>query len=69
MKWEECNGDINEGWNLTDVNAPMMPIYEFLINNADLNIMVNTLQKHPIYTTHNTHVLYSFRVKNFDINT
>jgi len=38
--WQMCNGQINQGWNQTDFNAPMMPIYEFLVNNANLKIMI-----------------------------
>lgn len=38
--WEMCNGDINQGWNQTDFNAPMMPIYASLVANTDLKIMI-----------------------------
>jgi len=40
MKWQECNDEINQGWNATDLDTPMMPIYEFLVNNHNLNLMV-----------------------------
>jgi len=38
--WEMCNGNINRGWNQTDFNAPMMPIYSYLVNNSKLKIMI-----------------------------
>lgn len=41
--WEECNNEINQNYNIADVNRPMMPIYVGLLANktANLNIMVN----------------------------
>jgi len=38
--WTECDGTINSSWNQTDLNAPMMPIYKWLINNADIQIVI-----------------------------
>jgi len=38
--WEMCNGNINGGWNQTDFNAPMMPIYADLVKNSNLKIMI-----------------------------
>jgi len=38
--WEMCSGYINEAWNRTDFNAPMMPIYEYLVKNSGLKIMI-----------------------------
>jgi carboxypeptidase C (cathepsin A) len=40
VTWNECSDDVNLNWNVTDLFEPMMPIYEFLLQNADLNIMV-----------------------------
>jgi len=38
--WEMCNGNINSRWNQTDLNAPMMPIYDYLVQNSQLKIMI-----------------------------
>merc|ERR1719336_723611 len=38
--WTECDGSVNSNWNQTDLNAPMMPVYKWLINNADIDIVI-----------------------------
>lgn len=41
VDWEVCNGVINANYNMTDVNANMMPVYQFLINGGyDLDIVI-----------------------------
>lgn len=39
LKWEECNMLVNMGWNETDLDASMQPIYEFLITQG-LRLMI-----------------------------
>jgi len=38
--WEMCSGYINEAWNRTDLLAPMMPIYDYLVRKSGLKIMI-----------------------------
>lgn len=32
--WSDCSGAVSQKYNLTDVNAPMMPVYQWLINTT-----------------------------------
>merc|ERR1719476_442541 len=40
VTWTECDGSINSNWNQTDLNAPMMPVYQWLMNNSDIKILI-----------------------------
>jgi carboxypeptidase C (cathepsin A) len=40
VEWSECSNTINQNWNVSDLAAPMMPVYEFLIQHGNLNIMI-----------------------------
>jgi carboxypeptidase C (cathepsin A) len=39
-KWGMCSDPVSDAYNLNDVNAPMMPIWQELIQGGDLNIMI-----------------------------
>jgi len=38
--WEVCNGAINSLWDRDQENEGMEPIYQYLLNNSDLKIMI-----------------------------
>lgn len=52
--WEMCNGDINGGWSRTDLNAPMMPVYDYLVSNSNLKIMIYSGDDDSICATSGT---------------
>ncbi|CAE8637434.1 unnamed protein product, partial [Polarella glacialis] len=39
-KWSMCSDEVGAGYNVTDTNLPMMPVWQELIKNGDLNIMI-----------------------------
>jgi len=38
--WADCSDNVGNLYNLTDILAPMMPVYRQLINSSKLNILV-----------------------------
>mmetsp|Transcript_281 Transcript_281/g.554 ORF Transcript_281/g.554 Transcript_281/m.554 type:complete len:478 (-) Transcript_281:348-1781(-) len=40
VEWGVCNDDINAGYDINDVNAPMMPLYKQLLAHGGLKILV-----------------------------
>jgi len=38
--WEDCSDYVGNNYNLSDVLAPMMPVYQQLINNSKIDILV-----------------------------
>lgn len=39
-KWSMCSNAVSDAYNTTDVNLPMMPIWQALVKDGDLKIMI-----------------------------
>jgi carboxypeptidase C (cathepsin A) len=39
-KWEMCSNAVSNAYNISDVNAPMMHVWEDLLKKGDLNILI-----------------------------
>lgn len=56
VKWSDCSNSVGDAYNVDDVNAPMMPVYKYLINQTKqpLNIHIYSGDDDSICATEGT---------------